>query len=101
MTGCALVSDADQRSTRRAEITDAAQQAWPDSDIRLRCQHLGLANGSSGAVLALGTIAVAGAHSVEAQQPTFAVSINDPLVRGALLVSLPASPDSVSSPPSA
>lgn len=101
MTGCALVSDADQRSTRRAEITDAAQQAWPDSDIRLRCQHLGLANGSSGAVLALGTIAVAGAHSVEAQQPTFAVSISDPLARGALLVSLPASPDSVSSPQSA
>ncbi|WP_434107961.1 hypothetical protein [Paraburkholderia caffeinilytica] len=101
MTGCALVSDADQRSSRRAEITDAAQQAWPDSDIRLRCQHLGFANGDSGAVLALGTIAVAGAHSIEAQQPTFAVSISDPLVRGALLVSRPSSPDLVSSPPSA
>ncbi|USX08894.1 hypothetical protein [Paraburkholderia fungorum] len=101
MTGCALVSDADQRSSRRAEITDAAQQAWPDSDIRLRCRHLGLANGCSGAVLALGTIAVAGAHSVQAQQPTFAVSISDPLARGALLVSLPASPDSANGPPPA
>ncbi|MFM0645439.1 hypothetical protein PQR14_14015 [Paraburkholderia bryophila] len=99
MTHCALVSDADQRSSQRSEIADAAQQAWPDSDIRIRCQHLGLANGNSGAVLALGTIAVAGAHCLDARQPTFAVSTSDPRTRGAFLVNVPVSPDSISETP--
>lgn len=97
MTACALISDADQRSSRRAEIVSAAQQAWPDADIRIRCHHLGRANGESSAVLALGAIAVAGAHALEQKQPTFATTISDPVMRGTVLVStaesLPASGD--------
>ncbi|KWI50694.1 hypothetical protein WT72_23990 [Burkholderia pseudomultivorans] len=88
---CALVSDADQRISSRAEISDAARQAWPaDVDTRPRCHHLGIANGDSGAVLALSTIAAAGAHSVAARQSTLAVSIGAPTIRSALLVSHPA-----------
>ncbi|WP_244289369.1 hypothetical protein [Burkholderia puraquae] len=93
MAGCALVSDADQRSSRRAEIGDAAQRMWPDDpDIRLRCRHLGIANGDGGGALALGLIAAAGAHAVDAQRPTLAVSISDPLMRGAVVVSHPVAP---------
>lgn len=87
MNSCALISDADQRSTRRAEIINAAQKTWPDSDIRIRCHHLGQANGESGAVLALGAIAVASTHTLKEQQSTFVASISDPLMRGAVLVS--------------
>lgn len=100
MAACALISDADQRSSRRAEIVDAAQQAWPDADIRIRCHHLGQVNGESGAVLALGAIAVAGAHALEQKQPTFVATVSDPVVRGAVLVStitsLPTSNDAPS-----
>lgn len=87
MSSCALISDADQRSTRRAEIINAAQLTWPDSDIRIRCHHLGQANGESGAVLALGAIAAAGTHTLREQRSTFVASISDPLMRGAVLVS--------------
>lgn len=91
MTGCALISDADQRSTRRAEIVNAAQQTWPDSDIRIRCHHLGQANGESGAVLALSALAVAGAHARQEKQPTFVATVSDPVMRGVVLVSTAAS----------
>lgn len=83
---CALVSDADQRISRRAEMSDTAQQAWPDTDSRLRCWQLGLANGSSNAVLALGTVVAAAAHSNQTLQATFAASLGDPLERGVVLV---------------
>ena len=91
MTGCALISDADQRGTRRAEIVNAAQLTWPDSDIRIRCHHLGQANGESGAVLALGAVAVAGAHAHTEKQPTFVTTLSDPVMRGVVLVSTGAS----------
>jgi hypothetical protein len=94
VAGCALVSDADQRSSRRTEIGDAAQRTWPDDpDIRLRCRHLGIANGDGGGALALGLIAAASAHAVDARRPTLAASISDPLMRGALVVSHPVAPD--------
>lgn len=94
MTGCALVSDADQRSSRRTEIGDATQRTWPDDpDVRLRCRHLGIANGDGGGALALGLIAAASAHAVDAQRPTLAVSISDPLMRGAIVVSHDIAPD--------
>ncbi|WP_241025233.1 hypothetical protein [Burkholderia sp. Ac-20384] len=102
LAGCALVSDADQRSSRRAEIGDAAQRTWPDDpDIRLRCRHLGIANGDGGGALALGLIAAAGAHAVDAQRPALAVSISDPLMRGAVVVSHHVALDANGSSPSA
>ncbi|CAE6855612.1 hypothetical protein R75461_07693 [Paraburkholderia nemoris] len=96
IAACALVSDADQRISRRAEMTAVAELAWPNSDISGRCLHLGLANGESGAVLALSAIAVAGDHSLREQQPTFAVSTNDATARGVMLVSLPQKPSAPS-----
>lgn len=89
MKACALVSDASQRTSRRTEITGVAEAAWPGSDAENRCQHLGLANGESGAVLALSALAIAAAHSLNELQPTFAVSLADPLARAVVLVSPP------------
>ncbi|RKF44504.1 hypothetical protein [Paraburkholderia fungorum] len=89
MKACALVSDASQRTSRRTEITGVAESVWPGSDAESRCQHLGLANGESGAVLALSALAIAAAHSLNALQPTFAVSLADPLARAVVLVSPP------------
>jgi hypothetical protein len=83
---CALVSDADQRVSRRSEMANTAQQAWPDTDSRLRCCHLGLAKGSRNAALALGTVVAAAAHCNQTLQPTFAASLGDPLERGVVLV---------------
>ncbi|AOJ02201.1 hypothetical protein WS70_10480 [Burkholderia mayonis] len=82
---CGLVSDADQRSSRRAEIAGVTERTWP-GDARGRCRHLGITNGESGAALALGVIAVAGWRAIDAQQPTFAASIGDPVARGVMLV---------------
>ncbi|AOI47760.1 hypothetical protein [Burkholderia oklahomensis] len=93
MAGCGLVSDADQRSSRRTEIAGATGRTWPD-DARERCRHLGITNGESGAALALGAIAVAGWRAIEEQQPTFAASIGDPVARGVMLVTpAPSAPD--------
>jgi hypothetical protein len=89
MKACALVSDASQRTSRRTEITGVAESLWPDSNAEGRCQHLGLANGESGAVLALSAVAMAAAHSLNELQPTFAVSLADPLARAVMLVSPP------------
>ncbi|MFL9885176.1 hypothetical protein PQR66_19190 [Paraburkholderia agricolaris] len=86
---CALVSDASQRTSRRTEITGVAESVWPDSDAQSQCQHLGLANGESGAVLALSAVAIAAVHSLNEMQPTFAVSLADPLARAVVLVSVP------------
>lgn len=89
MKHCALVSDASQRGQVRTEITAAAELAWSDLDAQSRCQHLGLANGESGAVLALSAVAVAGTHCIDELQPAFAVSVAAPLARAAVFVSPP------------
>ncbi|WP_321951440.1 hypothetical protein [Paraburkholderia bannensis] len=88
LNACALASDADQRVSHRAEMSDAARQTWPDPDAGsgARCRHLGLANGAGNAALALATVAAAAAHSAQTQQATFAVSVSDAWERGALLV---------------
>ncbi|MFL9885174.1 hypothetical protein PQR66_19180 [Paraburkholderia agricolaris] len=99
IAACALVSDADQRISRRAEITAVAELAWPNSDTSGRCLHLGLANGESSAVLALSAIAVAGDHSLREQQPTFVVSTSDATARGVMLVSLPQKPPAPTNAP--
>ncbi|ABN91104.1 membrane protein [Burkholderia pseudomallei] len=83
--GCGLVSDADQRGGSRTEIAAVAERNWPD-DARERCRHLGVANGESGAALALGAIAVAGWRASEEQMPMLAASIADPVARGVMLV---------------
>nr|WKF57889.1 hypothetical protein HUO10_002383 [Paraburkholderia busanensis] len=99
IASCALVSDADQRISRRAEVTSVVEAKWPDGDsgtetaatseTAARGLHLGFANGESNAVLALSAVAVAGAHSLAEQQPTFAVTTADANARGVMLVSLP------------
>lgn len=89
MKNCTLVSDASQRSPARTEITTAAEIAWSGLDAQSRCQHLGLANGESGAVLALSAVAMAGMHCIDELQPAFAVSVAAPLARAAVFVSPP------------
>ncbi len=89
IASCALVSDADQRSSRRAEVTSVVEAGWPDKKTREHCLHLGLANGEVHAALALSTIAVAGAHSLAEHQPTFALSSADGIARGVMLVTPP------------
>lgn len=85
LSGCGLVSDANQRGGSRTEIAAVVERTWPD-DGRERCRHLGVANGESGAALALGALAVAGWRANEERQPTFAASIGDPAARGVMLV---------------
>ncbi|MDR0244001.1 MAG: hypothetical protein LBJ65_20590 [Burkholderia sp.] len=94
MEGCALVSDVSQCTRQRNEITSAIAAAWPAEDGRGHRLHLGLANGESGAVLALGTVAVAAGHCLTERQPTFAVTLADPLSRAAMLVTPPPPPRS-------
>ncbi|MFD1559966.1 hypothetical protein ACFSHT_30710 [Paraburkholderia silviterrae] len=89
IASCALVSDADQRNSRRAEVTSVVEARWPETETDGRCLHLGFANGESHAVLALSAVAVAGAHSLGEQQPTFALSNADASARGVMLVSPP------------
>ncbi|MBN3787875.1 hypothetical protein [Burkholderia sp. Ac-20353] len=88
MAACALISDASQRSSQHTEIV-TAESAWPDDDTRERCLHLGLANGDSGAALALGAVALAAAHAVRERQPTFAATLAHPHTRAVALVTPP------------
>ncbi|RQS61554.1 hypothetical protein DID96_32930 [Burkholderia sp. Bp8963] len=88
MAACALVSDASQRSSQTTEIANA-ESAWPDDDTSDRCLHLGLANGDSGAALALGAVALAAAHAVRERQPTFAATVAHPHARAVALVTPP------------
>ncbi|MET5012425.1 hypothetical protein AAHH80_34990, partial [Burkholderia pseudomallei] len=75
----------DQRGGSRTENAADAERNWPD-DARERCRHLCVANGESGAALALGAIAVAGWRASEEQLPMLAASFADPGARGVMLV---------------
>ncbi|MGU7779699.1 hypothetical protein [Burkholderia sp. PU8-34] len=92
-----LVSDADQRSSRRTEIVGATARAWPD-DAAARCRHLGLANGESGAALALSVLAIAGDRASDEQQAILAVSTSDPVARGVMPVAPAATAPATSQP---
>lgn len=92
-----LVSDADQRSSRRTEIVSVAEQAW-GGDAAEHCRHLGLANGASGAALALTALAVAADRATEDRQAVFAASISDPLERGVMLVTPAMTTDTAAAP---
>ncbi|AWV00636.1 hypothetical protein DM992_14785 [Burkholderia sp. JP2-270] len=80
-----LVTDADQRSSRRTEVVTVIEQTWGD-DAAERSRHLGLANGASGAALALTVLAAAADRATEERQAMFAASVSDPLARGVMLV---------------
>ncbi|AFQ48504.1 hypothetical protein [Burkholderia cepacia] len=80
-----LVTDADQRSSRRTEVVTVIEQRWGDEAAE-RSRHLGLANGASGAALALTALAVAAERATEDRQAVFAASVSDPLARGVMLV---------------
>ncbi|WP_396330250.1 hypothetical protein [Burkholderia anthina] len=85
LTAPGFVTDADQRSSRRTEVVTVGEQTWGDAAAE-RSRHLGLANGASGAALALAALAVAADHATEEQQAVLAASVSDPLARGVMLV---------------
>ncbi|MBZ5792951.1 hypothetical protein K8353_22775 [Burkholderia contaminans] len=85
LTAPGFVTDADQRSSRRTEVVTVGEQTWGD-DAAERSRHLGLANGASGAALALAALAVAADRAMEERQAVFAASVSDPLARGVMLV---------------
>ncbi|WP_423392090.1 hypothetical protein [Burkholderia sp. LMG 21824] len=85
LSASGFVTDADQRSSRRTEVVTVGEQLWGNTAAE-RSRHLGLANGTSGAALALAALAVAADRATEGGQAVFAASVSDPLVRGVMLV---------------
>ncbi|MCA7976854.1 hypothetical protein LGM57_11040 [Burkholderia cepacia] len=85
LTAPGFVTDADQRGSRRTEVVTVGEQTWGDEAAE-RSRHLGLANGASGAALALAALAVAADRATEERQAVFAASVSDPLARGVMLV---------------
>ncbi|AIO36167.1 hypothetical protein DM39_6134 [Burkholderia cenocepacia] len=84
-----IVCDTDQRSSWRTELIGALETwraATPAVAPDAAPPMLGLANGESGAALALGAIAVAGARHLREHQPVLVISNSDSIARGALLV---------------
>ncbi|OWB28830.1 hypothetical protein ACQR5U_02715 [Xanthomonas oryzae pv. oryzicola] len=86
MAQCALVSNVDQRASRRTEAAGVAEHWWPEGDADAHCVHLGLANGQSEAVLALSALIVASRQAKAQQHPVIAVSTSDPVSRSAVLI---------------
>lgn len=84
-----VVSDADHRASRLAEITGAITTAQPDLDPATQGLHLGAVTGDSGAVPVLAALAVAAQRSLAEQQPSFVVSVREPHARAVVLVSPP------------
>ena len=84
-----MVSDADHRASRLAEITGAITTAQPDLDPATQGLHLGAVTGDSGAVPVLASLAVAALRSLAEQQPSFVVSVREPHARAVVLVSPP------------
>lgn len=84
-----IVCDTDQRSSWRTELIGALEKwraAAPPETPDAITPMLGLANGESGAALALGAIAVAAACHLREQRPVLVISNSDAVARGTVLV---------------
>lgn len=85
-----LVSDADHRGSRPLEPLGVAAQLFPHLDAGKDCQAVGVACGHTGVAASLLTLAVAGETCLRFDQPVLALTLQDPALRAAALVSRPA-----------
>lgn len=86
-----LISDADHRGSRPLEPLSVASQLFAHLDAGTDCQSVGLACGHTGAAASLLTLAVACETCMQFEQPVLTLTLQDPALRSAALVSRPAS----------
>lgn len=85
-----IISDADHRGSRPLEPLTVASQLFTHLDAAKDCQSVGLACGHTGAAASLLALAVAGETCMQFDQPVLTLTLQDPALRSAALVSRPA-----------
>lgn len=85
-----IISDADHRGSRPLEPLSVASQLFAHLDAATDCQAVGMACGHTGAAASLLTLAVACETSLQTDQPVLTLTLQDPALRAAALVSRPA-----------
>ncbi|EHK67170.1 hypothetical protein [Achromobacter arsenitoxydans] len=85
-----IVSDADHRGSRPLEPLIVASQLFAHLDAGKDCQAVGVACGHTGAAASLLTLAVASETCMQIDQPVLTLTLQDPALRSAALVSRPA-----------
>ena len=85
-----ILSDADHRGSRPLEPVDLAARMFPHLDPATDCTALGVACGHTGAASTLLTLALASEACVQFAHPILALSLQDPALRCAALVTQPA-----------
>lgn len=85
-----IVSDADHRGSRPLEPLSVASQLFAHLDAATDCQAVGMACGHTGAAASLLTLAVACETCLQSDQPVLTLTLQDPALRAAALVSRPA-----------
>lgn len=85
-----IISDADHRGSRPLEALAVASQLFAHLDAAKDCQAVGVACGHTGAAASLLALAVAGEACAQLGQPVLTLTLQDPALRCAALVSRPA-----------
>jgi len=85
-----IVSDADHRGSRPLEPLGVASQLFTHMDAAKDCQSVGATCGHTGAAASLLTLAVAADACVQFDQAVLTLTLQDPALRCAALVSRPA-----------
>ncbi len=85
-----IVSDADHRGSRPLEPLGVASQLFAHMDAAKDCQSVAATCGHTGAAASLLTLAVAADACVQFDQAVLALTLQDPALRCAALVSRPA-----------
>lgn len=83
---CALVSDADQRSSRAVEAAGALASAFPGLEPDVHGAHIGIACGDIGVAAPAVLIALAASRAAQAQAPVVALSVAEDAARVAFVV---------------
>ena len=86
-----ILSDADHRGSRPLEPVDLTARVFPHLDPAKDCAALGVACGHTGAASTLLTLALASEACTQFEHPVLALSLQDPALRCAALVTRPAS----------
>lgn len=85
-----ILSDADHRGSRPLEPVDLTARMFPHLDPAKDCAALGVACGHTGAASTLLTLALASEACTQFAHPVLALSLQDPALRCAALVTQPA-----------
>ncbi len=85
-----VISDADHRGSRPLEPINIASQLFTHLDAGKDCQPLGVTCGYTGVAASLLTLAVAGEACLQFEQPVLTLTLQDPALRSAALISVPA-----------